>query len=166
MRYWKMLKVLSVVTVAIVGWWVVSGMGHSIANGEAIYLRLSMIRTAAPAGATNVTESTSGARWIAGCSLIAGARDGWTSDTVSLGFSVATPSAIVIDQVASVLRREGWRRRDRSPGPGQGLIPHWTLDVGNGPRAHAYLFPTPAGSSSWSLAGSWSPPGPRGQGCP
>ncbi len=146
-------------------WSALSG-GHSIANGDVIYARLTAVQWATPRSATTVQTSLNGARWIPGCSSIANSRSGWTKDYVSVKLQVSVPAAAVISEIDRTLVLEGWQRRDVVLGSLQGKTPHWTLNVHSAGLAQAFAYATPAGSHSWYLSASWSPPGPRGQGCP
>lgn len=166
---WKSPKrILLVAVLAFIGYsaWVFFGFGHSIANGSQIFSRVSGIREAIPFKATNVSVQSSPASWITGCSAIPGSRDGWTSDRASVSFIDLNSRKTVVEHIAHSLQRMGWQRHDSSPGPGQGAIAHWTLDVWSTHVAQAWAFPVPAGTHHWYLTSSWKPPGPRGQGCP
>jgi hypothetical protein len=142
------------------------GFGHSIANGSQIFAQVSSVRAAIPHNASNVNVQSSTASWITGCSGIPGSRDGWTSDRVSVNFFDLSPRKIVVRQIARSLERMGWQRRDSSPGPGQGAIAHWTLNVRSAHVAQAWAFPVGPGTHHWAFTSSWNPPGPSGQGCP
>lgn len=139
---------------------------HSIKNGAQTYAKVVAVTSVAPREATHVHASSTGASWIAGCSQIPGSRDGWTSDTASLDFTDTRPRAVVTSELDARLGALGWHRHDQSPGLHQGRIAHWTLDVGSGRPAQAWAFPVGPGTSHWYVGAKWSPPGPRGQGCP
>ena len=166
---WKSPKrILLVCVLALIcyGAWIFFGFGHSIANGSQIFAQVSGVRTAIPLNASNVNVQSSAASWITGCSEIPGSRDGWTSDQVSVNFIDLSPRKTVVRQIARSLKRMGWQRHDSLPGPGQGAIAHWTLDVRSAHVAQAWAFPVGAGTHHWYFRSSWKPPGPSGQGCP
>ena len=166
LRRWRMVVVAGGLVGAGYIVWSALGGGHSITNGDVIYARVTAVQWATPRSATTVQTSENGASWIPGCSSIASSRSGWTTDYVGVNFQDSGPAATVIGEINRTLMLEGWRRRDVAPGSHQGKIPHWTLNVHSAGVAQAFAFATPDGSHSWHLSASWSPPGPRGQGCP
>jgi len=166
---WKFPKRILLVCVLVLisfGAWIIFSTDHSIANGGEIFAQVSGIRAAIPLAASNINIQSSAASWVAGCSEIPGARDGWTSDRVSINFSDPNPRNTVVRQIARSLKRMGWKHHDSSPGPGKGALAHWTLDVKSARVAQAWAFPLGAGKHQWYFSASWKPPGPSGQGCP
>jgi hypothetical protein len=162
----KRLLVVSALIAIGFGAWIFFGFDHSIANGSQIFAQISMARAAIPANASHVHVSSSAASWIGGCSQIPGARSGWTTDYVGMSFRDADSRAVVIEKINHTLQREGWRRHDASPGRHEGRLAHWTLSVRSGHRAQAWAFPQGPTRHLWAFTASWTPPGPRGQGCP
>jgi hypothetical protein len=165
----KLLKRVAAVGVLVVvgfGAWVFFGFDHTIVNGAEIYARVSAIRSAVPKRATDVRVRSSSASWIGGCSQIPGSRSGWTSDYVSVGFVDEDSRASVQGQISHALVDEGWLRDDESPGAHRGPIAHWTLDVRSAHLVQAWAFPVGPGGHHWFFSANWSPPGPKGQGCP
>ncbi len=148
------------------GLWIALGFNHAIANGGQIDEEVTAIRSAVPTAATNVHVESSSASWISGCSSVPGSRSGWTTDRISISFNDREPRNLVVGAIARSLTSLGWRRDDESPGPHQGRIAHWTLNVKSDHLAQAWAFPVGPGTSHWYLSGSWRPPGPIGQGCP
>jgi hypothetical protein len=161
-------RLFGAVLVAVLGYaaWIFFGFGHSIANGGEIFAQVTSISRAVPASATNVQVHSSAASWISGCSQIPGSHDGWTTDNAFVNFTDTRSKSEVLAHIDASLSMLGWKRHDASPGPYQGRIAHWTLDVKGGRLAQAWAFPVGPGTRHWALTASWSPPGPRGQGCP
>ena len=151
--------------VGVVTWWALHP-SHTIANGAALFQRITAIDTVAPTGSVGVHSTSTAATWIGGCSQIPGSRAGWTTDTASVMFTDTRSRTVVTSELDAHLRSLGWVRHDASPGPHQGRIAHWTLDVHSGHSAQAWAFPVGPGTSHWYVGASWTPPGPRGEGCP
>ncbi|HEY1734907.1 MAG TPA: hypothetical protein VGG23_10695 [Acidimicrobiales bacterium] len=134
--------------------------------GNGIYHRLhDDVVGAIPPDASEVRMGVdTTVRWVGGCSEIAGARSGWTTAYVTVQFVDTRQSrAAALGTIAGALERGGWVRHDVSPGPKQGKVPHWVLDVHQGQLASTFAFGTPNG---WFISASWRPPGPVGQPCP
>lgn len=165
-RHLRRLLVICVVALFFYAMLIVFGTGHSITNGGKIFAQIMDARTAVPPTATNVVVQTSQATWIAGCSSMTGSRDGWTSDRVSVEFTDRSPGKTVIRQIDRSLTRMAWQRHDSSPGPYQGTIPHWRLNVKSRHLAQAWAFTEGSNKHQWYFSSSWQPPGPSGQGCP
>jgi hypothetical protein len=161
-------RLFAIVTLLALGVlaWNLLGHQHNIANGPQILSEVSDIRAAVPANASSVHASSSDASWVSGCSEVPGSRSGWTTDDVSISFTDLHAKPTVTAQIATALRKLGWQRLDSSPGPHQGRIAHWTLDVKSNHLAQAWAYPFGPGTHHWALTSSWSPPGPKGQGCP
>lgn len=162
----KRLCAIGVVALICYAAWIFFSFGHSIANGSQIFTKVSEIRDAVPSTASNVQVQSSAASWISGCTEIPGSRDGWTTDRVSVSFTDFRSRASVIGKIDGTLQKEGWQRHDSAPGPGQGRIPHWILDVKSAHLIQAWAFPVGPGTHHWYFTASWRPPGPTGQGCP
>ena len=154
-----------IILVCFIAWFVV-GSDHSIANGSQIFSRVLAIRNAVPSNASDVRTQSSVASWVTGCAGIPGSRPGWTTDQASVMFIDASSRATVTESIDDALKRQGWQRHDSKPNPSAGRLPHWTLDVTSAHVVQAWAFPVGPGTYHWSFSASWSPPGPRGQGCP
>jgi hypothetical protein len=166
---WTFKKRLLAAIVALpigYGAWLAFGFDHSIANGGQIFEEVSTIRNAVPLSATKIHYESSEGSWIGGCSEVPGSRSGWTTDQVSINFVDSQPRSTVVQDIARSLRNMGWHRHDSWPGPHQGKLPHWNLDVKSVHAAQAWAFPVGSGTQHWYFSARWTPPGPIGQGCP
>ena len=139
---------------------------HEIPNGEAIFARLVAVRGVVPVSASHVTVDETPAPWLDGCSQTGEVgRSGWGTDEVAISFHDAASYAVVLRGMDHALEGLGWRRHDVAPGPHQGRVAHWTLDVHEAKPAQAFAFRVGPSERAWYVSASWHPPGPRGQGC-
>jgi hypothetical protein len=168
MRWTLKRRLLAAIVLLPIGFgaWIAFGFNHSIANGGQIFQDVSSIRNAVPPSATKITVDTASASWINGCSAVPGSRSGWTTDHVSINFVDSEARNIVVFGINRSLKAMGWQRHDLSPGPHQGKLPHWTLNVKSAHVAQAWAFPVGPGTHHWVFTAGWRPPGPLGQGCP
>lgn len=133
--------------------------------GGTVLRSLETIRSAVPLGATDVSTLTVPSTWLGACGGDPGSHGGWTEDRSSAQFTETAPPDTVKAAVGRVLMAQGWVRHDMVITPGQGPTAHWSRPVRDGRPADAFVFPTPPGSTAWSLTATWRPPGPVGD-CP
>jgi hypothetical protein len=124
------------------------------------------IERAVPSGSTRMSQRATDSQWGPACTSFPNAHAGWNEASVYVNFSDAEDVDGVTNQVGAVLEHEGWRFAPMRITRGQGLVPHWTRTVHQGPPIDAFVYAVPNGSSTWLLTASWQPPGPKDQSCP
>lgn len=164
-RVWASCAVVVLVVGALV-WWRTRPPGGGD-PGSRVFRQLQGVRATVPPDALAVRVGTdTRSVWTPACPTMPAAHAGWSQVRLEVAFTDDAPPGAVDQEIGAALAREGWVRHDVSPGPGQGKVAHWTLDVGDGAPASAFAFAAPAGSNQWSLSAQWQPPGPVGSGCP
>jgi hypothetical protein len=127
---------------------------------NAVLLTLQKIKSAVPAGASDVSMQSYDATWMGACQSDPNSHAGWVEARVNVDFTDAAPVQAVKTEINAALVRLRWVRHDFVITRGQGPTAHWTRPIPFGRRADAFAFPVPAGSTSWVLTATWQPPGP------